>query len=95
MGEEVNEFRDMEITETPKRRRGTRERALSTFISKRDMADALGIGNMITLDRWIIKGSFPPPHARLGDRYTVWLREHWDYFVKHREWPKAAWAKAR
>ena len=81
-------------TETKKKERGKRgpaKRVDPLFITKTEISQHLGVGDMSTLDSWIAKSEFPPPHSRPGGRFAVWLRKHWNSYVEHGEWPKEAW----
>jgi predicted DNA-binding transcriptional regulator AlpA len=62
------------------------------FISKSELAAHLDC-DIHTIDRWIIKGTLPPPHARLGKRHAIWVRKHYLEFMKTGQWPRAAWSK--
>lgn len=60
------------------------------FITKTEMAQHLGVGDMTSIDKWIAAGDFPPPHSQPGKRFAVWLRRHWNTFVETRAWPREA-----
>lgn len=74
-----------------KRKRGPGRRVEPVFITKTEIGTHLGVGNLDTIDTWIGKGQFPPPHSRPGERFAVWLRQHWKFYVDNGEWPKEAW----
>lgn len=59
------------------------------FITKSQLAKAIGV-EPSTLDDWIREGTVPPPHSRLGKKTTLWLRSHFDAFVRDRRWPREA-----
>ena len=83
-------------TETKGRgKRGPAKRVDPVFITKTEIAQHLGVGDMTTLDIWVANGDFPPPHSRPGRRFAVWLRRHWDHYVADGEWPKEAWVDRR
>lgn len=60
------------------------------FITKTAIAQHYGLGDMQTLDDWIEAGTIPPPHSQPGERYSVWLRKHWDVYVDTGRWPDEA-----
>jgi predicted DNA-binding transcriptional regulator AlpA len=83
-----------EATDTRGKRGPRRRIAEPVFISKTEMAQHLCLGDAGTLDDWIAKGDFPPPHSRPGERFAVWLRRHWDAYVASGAWPREAWPSA-
>lgn len=60
------------------------------FITKSELANHLGC-DIHTIDKWIISGTISPPHARMGKRHAVWLRRHYNAFVKNGSWPAEAY----
>jgi predicted DNA-binding transcriptional regulator AlpA len=70
-----------------------RRKAEPIFITKSEMARALGI-HPGTITRWIGKGEFPPPHSRPGERTSLWLRSHFEAYVRDGRWPEKAYAPA-
>jgi predicted DNA-binding transcriptional regulator AlpA len=75
----------------PRKPRTVRRKVLNpTFISKVELAQDMGCSTQ-AIDDWIELGSFPPPHSRPGARHTIWLRKHYDEYVKTRHWPKEAY----
>lgn len=76
---------------TVKRKRGPRKRVEPLFITKTEIAQHMGLGDLGTLDTWIVNRTFPPPHSQPGERYAVWLRKHWLRYVETGEWPGEAW----
>ncbi len=79
----------MSTTDT-KKTRGPRKRAEPLFITKSEIANHLGVGGMATIDKWVKAGEFPPYHSKLGERYFVWLRSHWNHYVATGSWPSSA-----
>jgi hypothetical protein len=77
-------------TETEKRKRGPRKKPDPIFITKTEIATHMGLGNLTTIDDWIVNETFPPPHSRPGERYAVWLRKYWQTYVETGSWPPAA-----
>lgn len=80
-------------TKKTKSKRGPRKARVAEplFITKTEMAQHLGVGDINTIDTWIANGSFPPPHSRPGERFAVWLRKHWNSYVETGAWPKEAY----
>lgn len=78
-------------TKASKAKRGPRKKVEPVFITKTEIGQHLGLGDLDTLDAWIGKSKFPPPHSQPGERYAVWLRKHWQHYVDNGEWPKEAW----
>lgn len=75
----------------PRKLRTVRPKAISPiFISKSELAIHLGCSGQ-AIEAWIELGRLPPPHSRPGERHTIWLREHFDQYVKTRRWPKEAY----
>lgn len=70
-------------------RKGARNQPV-LFITKPQLAQALGV-EPSTIDDWVRDGKFPPPHSRIGERTALWRRDHFDHFVEHRRWPRAAY----
>jgi predicted DNA-binding transcriptional regulator AlpA len=58
----------------PKRR--PRKRPESVFVTMAELAHMMGVGDTKTIDDWIAKRGFPPPHSYPGPRHAVWLRKH-------------------
>lgn len=62
------------------------------FVSKRELAHDLRL-TMHGIDRLIAEGLFPPPHSRPGPRHAVWLKRHYDAYVRDRKWPRDAFPR--
>ena len=77
---------------TTKKPKASRYKHLSRFIDKGQLAHELADAAPASIDEWIADGTIPPPHSRPGERKAVWLREHFEYYVKHRQWPAEAFA---
>jgi hypothetical protein len=75
--------------EAPKKKR-PRGTGSPTFMNKSEIANELSVTTE-AIDKWIAAGTFPPPHSRPGKHTSLWLRSHYQHFVKHREWPRAAY----
>ncbi len=60
------------------------------FITKSQLAHAMGNVAPATLDDWVKEGTFPPPHSRPGERTAVWLKRHFDAYVASGRWPEEA-----
>lgn len=61
----------------------------AVFVTKSEIAQALSV-HPGTIDRWIARGDFPPPHSRPGRCTALWLRAHFDAYVTQGRWPEAA-----
>lgn len=80
----------MDEAKVKKQGRGPSQKLAPIFITKKEIAALMSVADTKTIDSWIAKGAFPPPHSRPGERHVVWLRKHWDTYVETGEWPKAA-----
>lgn len=63
------------------------------FVGKAELAHHLGC-HINTINRWIRKGTIPGPHFRPGGKHPLWLRKHYEAFIRTGEWPAEAF-KAR
>jgi predicted DNA-binding transcriptional regulator AlpA len=79
------------VSTDTKKSRKPRAEAEPDFLSAPELARRLGVGNTVTLDRWIASGRFPPPWAWLGPRRRLWRRSDYEHFVRTGEWPREAW----
>lgn len=71
------------------RRRATDVEPL--FVTKGELARLLGRLDTATIDRWVRDGTFPPPHSRPGERTALWLRRHFEEYVRTGRWPADAY----
>jgi predicted DNA-binding transcriptional regulator AlpA len=62
------------------------------FICKTELATHLGC-DIHTINKWVIEGTIPPPHAKLGKRYVVWLRRHYREFLRTGQWPSESYPR--
>ena len=69
----------------------SKEKEPPVFITSREISRHVGVKGAAPLTRWVAEGTFPPPHSRPGERTTLWLRKHWDQYVKTGRWPQEAW----
>jgi predicted DNA-binding transcriptional regulator AlpA len=65
------------------------------FITKREIVRHIPGVDSTTIDAWVAKGTFPPPHSRPGERTAVWLRRHFDFYVARGYWPDEAFLVAK
>jgi predicted DNA-binding transcriptional regulator AlpA len=75
---------------TAHQKRRSKKRPESVFVTKAELAHLMGVGDTRTIDEWIAKRGFPPPHSYPGPRHSVWLRKHWDFYVANGCWPNEA-----
>lgn len=73
----------------PRTRKGASEEPV-VFITKSQLAKAIGV-DPSTIDDWIREGMIPPPHSRPGSKTALWLRIHFDAFIRDRRWPEEAY----
>lgn len=64
------------------------------FIGKLELARNLCC-HIQTINKWIYKGTLPPPHSQPGRNHPVWLRRHYHAYVKTGRWPDEAWPSRR
>lgn len=69
--------------------RGSR-RGPRLFIRAAELAHHFGC-DIRMIHRRVADGSLPPPHSTLGPSTSLWLRGHFDAYVKDGRWPEAAY----
>jgi uncharacterized protein YeaC (DUF1315 family) len=79
---------------TRKKRKHRNVSGQSVFMTKSQLAFAMGEVDTQTVDQWIARGTVPPPHSRPGSNTALWLREHFDHYVETGRWPKEAFRGA-
>lgn len=77
----------------PHRHRGARGEP--TFLTKSQLAYAMGRVLPATIDDWIAAGTVPPPHSRPGAKCALWLKTHFDVYVQTGRWPDAAFTNRK
>lgn len=60
------------------------------FIGKFELAKHLCC-HIQTINEWIYDGTLPPPHSWPGVKHPVWLRRHYNHYLKAGKWPAEAW----
>jgi predicted DNA-binding transcriptional regulator AlpA len=76
---------------TPSKRKGARGE--TDFITKSQLAHAMGEVDPATIDEWVAAGTFPPPHSRPGERTTVWRRSYYTFYLENGYWPPESFRK--
>jgi hypothetical protein len=74
---------------TKKQTSGAKVKDQRIFITKAELATHIGC-HINTIDRWIAKGTIPPPHSRPGYGHAIWLRKHFNVYADSGEWPQDA-----
>lgn len=61
----------------------------SVFLNKTELARHLCCSG-VTLDKFIARGTVPPPHSRPGPKSALWVRRHFEVYVMTGRWPDEA-----
>jgi hypothetical protein len=64
------------------------------FLDKHELAYHLGC-HIGTINRWIRDGVIPGPHSRPGGKHPIWLRKHYEEFLRSGRWPREAFRHLR
>lgn len=80
---------------TDKKSRGAFRDRPPTFITKAELAHEMGHVDTQTIDSWIARGDFPPPHSNPGINTAVWRRKDFRAYVETGAWPAEAFPTAK